>query len=97
MNLSIPRPRSDNDGRGESFISLRDDFRNTVMDVSDLCFPTFRARWEASLPVDDSRRPHGDQRRCLTAGVQASGANYHILLWIRVCVVPLHFLLIISG
>lgn len=40
MNLSIPRPRSDNVGWKKSFISLRDDSRNSVVDVSVPCFLT---------------------------------------------------------
>lgn len=36
----FPGPGSDHAGWQKSFVSLRDDFRNTVMDVSCLCFPT---------------------------------------------------------
>lgn len=36
----FPGPGSDHAGWQKSFISLRDDFRNTVKDVSCLYFPT---------------------------------------------------------
>ena len=49
-----------------------------------------------SLPLEDSRRPLGDQLLRLTAG-----SRHRVLittsLLIGVRVVPLHFLLIISG
>nr|KAF6331849.1 hypothetical protein mPipKuh1_008157 [Pipistrellus kuhlii] len=70
MNLSIPRPRSDNDGRGESFISLRDDVRNTVVDVSDPCSPT--SGRDGSVPAGGRQQEaRGGQPRCLTVGAGA--------------------------